>query len=251
MEGGVRLEWPSERSLRDGWLLVVAILLAIQFIFAAATAVSHQLADSNSADLIEIARECSEAKECATKGGAGRLGLFSGASWERLVAFSLRRGGLGQLQFIQLGMLIVSMAITFVILRRYLGTRTAVVSLGVYLPLVFCGFSFGAAVGLRAAAGDDRVVGLIGLGTPVTPVDDRAYDLGFLQTCTQPKLFCSGDRDQFGPRAKLEAFLAALPEPKQLTLIAGADHFFEGRLSEMRAVIEAWVRAKILSEPAV
>ncbi|HZF40042.1 MAG TPA: alpha/beta fold hydrolase [Blastocatellia bacterium] len=119
------------------------------------------------------------------------------------------------------------------------------------LPLVFCGFSFGAAVGLRAAAGDDRVVGLIGLGTPVTPVEDRAYDLGFLQTCTQPKLFCSGDRDQFGPRAKLEAFLAALPEPKQLTLIAGADHFFEGRLSEMRAVIEAWVRAKILSEPAV
>ena len=138
MEGGVRSEWPSARSLRDGWLLVVAILLAIQFIFAAATAVSHQLADSNSADLIEIARECSEAKECATKGGAGRLGLFSGASWERLVAFSLRRGGLGQLQFIQLGMLIVSMAITFVILRRYLGTRTAVVSLGVYLPLVFC-----------------------------------------------------------------------------------------------------------------
>ena len=138
MEGGVRSECPSARSLRDGWLLAVAILLAIQFIFAAATAVSYQLADSNSADLIEIARECSEAKECATKGGAGRLGLFSGASWERLVAFSLRRGGLGQLQFIQLGMLIVSMAITFVILRRYLGTRTAVVSLGVYLPLVFC-----------------------------------------------------------------------------------------------------------------
>ena len=111
-----------------------------------------------------------------------------------------------------------------------------------HLPLVFCGFSFGAAVGLRAAAADDRVVGLIGLGTPV---DDRAYDLGFLKPSTKPKLFCSGDRDQFGQRAKLEAFVASLPEPKQLTLISGADHFFEGRLSEMRTVIEDWVRKEM------
>ena len=116
-----------------------------------------------------------------------------------------------------------------------------------HLPLVFCGFSFGAAVGLRASAPDNRVQGLIGLGTPVTPVDDRAYDLAFLQTSTKPKLFLSGDRDQFGPRAKLEAFVAALPEPKQLTLIPGADHFFEGRLSEMRTVIEAWVNQQILT----
>ncbi len=116
------------------------------------------------------------------------------------------------------------------------------------VPLVFCGFSFGAAVGLRAAASDSRVVGLIGLGTPVTPVDDRAYDLGFLQTCAKPKLFCSGDRDQFGPRAKLEAFVAGLVEPKQLTLISGGDHFFEGRLSEMRKVIEDWVGSQILKK---
>jgi hypothetical protein len=114
------------------------------------------------------------------------------------------------------------------------------------LPIVFAGFSFGAAVGLRAAAGDERVVGLIGLGTPVTPVDDCAYDLGFLQTCTKPKFFCSGDRDQFGPRTKLEAFVADMAEPKQLTLISGGDHFFEGRLSEMRAVIEEWVRTQLL-----
>ena len=93
MEDGVRSEWPSEKSLGDGWLLLVAMVLATQFIFAAATAVSHQLADGNSADLIEIARECSEAQECATKGGAGRLGLFSGASWERLRDLAYDRRG--------------------------------------------------------------------------------------------------------------------------------------------------------------
>ncbi len=115
------------------------------------------------------------------------------------------------------------------------------------LPLVFAGFSFGAAVGLRASAEDSRVVGLIGLGTPVVAVENRSYDLEFLQGCTLPKLFISGDRDQFGPRTKLETFVASLPEPRQLTLIPGADHFFEGRLSEMRKVIEDWVPAHILN----
>ena len=114
------------------------------------------------------------------------------------------------------------------------------------LPLLFAGFSFGAAVGLRASAEDSRVVGLIGLGTPVVAVENRTYDLEFLRGCTLPKLFISGDRDQYGPRAKLEAFVAGLPEPRQLTLIPGADHFFEGRLSEMRKVIEDWVPVHIL-----
>jgi alpha/beta superfamily hydrolase len=116
------------------------------------------------------------------------------------------------------------------------------------LPLVFAGFSFGAAVGLRAAAADSRVVGLIGLGTPVVAVENRSYDLEFLRGCTLPKLFISGDRDQFGPRTKLEEFVASLPAPCQLTMISGADHFFEGRLSEMRKVIEEWVPVHILNK---
>ena len=33
-----------------------------------------------------------------------------------------------------------------------------------------------------------------------------------------------------------------LPDPKKLVLIESADHFFEGRLSEMRTAIEPWVK---------
>jgi alpha/beta superfamily hydrolase len=61
-------------------------------------------------------------------------------------------------------------------------------------------------------------------------------------------LFVSGARDQFGPRAKLEALVASVPEPKKLVLIEGADHFFEGRLRELREAIEAWLRAAISSQ---
>lgn len=111
-----------------------------------------------------------------------------------------------------------------------------------HLPIIFAGFSFGAAVGLRVASEDQRVEALIGLGVPVQPVEDRTYDLSCMSTCAKPKLFVSGSRDQFGPREKLEAFVNSLPEPKKLVVIDSADHFFEGRLREMREAIEAWVR---------
>ncbi len=124
-----------------------------------------------------------------------------------------------------------------------------------HLPLIFAGFSFGAAVGLRAAYADDRVRALIGVGTPVAPVavdteEPRVYTFDFLRDCAKPKLFVSGARDQFGPRAKLEALLASVPEPKKLVVIEGADHFFEGRLRELREAIEAWVKDAVSSQPS-
>jgi uncharacterized protein len=114
------------------------------------------------------------------------------------------------------------------------------------LPLIFAGFSFGAAVGLNAACADDRVKALIGLGTPVAPVDERSYEFSFLRSCDKPKLFVSGSRDQFGPRAKLEELVSSLQEPKKLVIIESADHFFEGRLREMREAIEVWVKESVL-----
>ena len=110
-----------------------------------------------------------------------------------------------------------------------------------HLPMIFAGFSFGAAVGLRAACPDSRVNAAIGLGLPVAPIDDRSYDFSFLNDCVKPKLFVSGDRDQFGTPSQLKAAIDLLPEPKKLVLIAGADHFFEGRLREMRETVEQWV----------
>ena len=125
-----------------------------------------------------------------------------------------------------------------------------------HLPIVFAGFSFGAAVGLRAACADARVKAVIGVGVPAVPVvadneAPRTYAFNFLRDCLKPKLFVSGGRDQFGPRAKLEALVASVPEPKQLVVIEGADHFFEGRLRELRETIESWVRQEIVRDPTL
>lgn len=116
-----------------------------------------------------------------------------------------------------------------------------------HLPIVFAGFSFGAAVGLRAACADSRAKIVIGVGTPAAPAASKneapqAYSFDFLRQCTKPKLFVSGDRDKFGPRDCLEQLVVSAAAPKKLVLIEGADHFFEGRLHELRAAIATWLK---------
>ncbi len=108
------------------------------------------------------------------------------------------------------------------------------------LPILFCGFSFGAATGLRAACPDDHVKGLISLGTPVA-AEGRTYNFQFLESCTKPKLFVSGSHDQFGPQDHLKSVYELLPEPKELVFVENADHFFEGRLAPMQEAVRRWV----------
>ena len=117
-----------------------------------------------------------------------------------------------------------------------------------HLPILFAGFSFGSYVGMRACCGDARVRGLIALGLPAH-ADGRNYTYGYLPTCDQPKLFISGDRDEFGPVAAVEAVVATAPAPKQLVWIGGADHFFVGKLDILQSVIRDWVVQNFLPQP--
>jgi len=108
------------------------------------------------------------------------------------------------------------------------------------LPIIFAGFSFGSATGLRAACPDPEVRALISIGTPVE-AEGRLYSYDFLHTCAKPKLFISGDHDQYGPHAALERVVAHAAEPKELVFVPG-DHFFSGHLSELRLTLESWLQ---------
>lgn len=109
------------------------------------------------------------------------------------------------------------------------------------LPILFAGFSFGAAVGLRAAAVHPQVQGLIMVGTPVN-AEGRAYRYELLRESPLPKLMVSGDHDPFATVAQLEEIFAAAAEPKRLVVIPAADHFFSGHLEELREAVRGWVR---------
>ncbi len=126
--------------------------------------------------------------------------------------------------------------------------RTALDSLSVSFPgksMVLAGFSFGAWVGLRVGCEDNRVAELVGLGIPV-----NSSDLSYLTACKKPKLFLQGEMDQFGSRELVESLVANMPEPKQLAIISGADHFFEGRLDQMTAALNAWLVQRFGPPPA-
>jgi fermentation-respiration switch protein FrsA (DUF1100 family) len=54
-------------------------------------------------------------------------------------------------------------------------------------------------------------------------------------------LFISGSRDQYGPPESLRKVVELAPEPKEVVIVEGGDHFFEGHLAEMQKAIHDWI----------
>jgi len=111
-------------------------------------------------------------------------------------------------------------------------------------PLIAIGFSFGAAMALQACCHPQsrpNVRVLVALGLP-TQADGHHYRYPSLQNCTIPKLFLSGDRDQFAPPAQLAQVAASAADPKRLVLLPGADHFFTGHLPAMQSSLAGWLK---------
>ena len=118
-------------------------------------------------------------------------------------------------------------------------------------PILFAGFSFGSNIGLRACCGDPRVRALVGLGLPVR-ASHRDYKYDFLTKCAQPKLFISGDHDEFSPKGVVEHAIANAPGEKQVVWIENADHFFAGiegspepKLLKMQMAMREWLAATL------
>jgi alpha/beta superfamily hydrolase len=102
-------------------------------------------------------------------------------------------------------------------------------------PLWAAGFSFGAWIALETGAADPRVSALIGIAPPVTR---ETYDFTKTLASTKPKFFVQGDLDELCPLKDLRAFYAKLKEPKELVVIDGANHLFEGKTAEVGEALE-------------
>jgi alpha/beta superfamily hydrolase len=116
-------------------------------------------------------------------------------------------------------------------------------------PVLFVGFSFGSAVGMRACCPDPRVAGLVALGIPVAH-DTRRYEYPWLASCDKPKLFISGTRDEYGPKDGVEAIVARAAGENRLVWVEGGDHFFQSaegpKLGLMQTALDGWVRTNFL-----
>ena len=61
---------------------------------------------------------------------------------------------------------------------------------------------------------------------------------------TKPRLFIQGEHDRFGGREPISSFVHGLPEPRQLHVIEGGDHFFTGHLDALQSTIESWAATR-------
>jgi alpha/beta superfamily hydrolase len=103
------------------------------------------------------------------------------------------------------------------------------------VPLWAAGFSFGSWIALETGAVDARVSVLIGVAPPVSR---EGYSFPHTVESTKPKFLIQGSLDELCPIKDLWAFYAKLPEPKEIAVIDGASHLFEGRAAEVGEAIE-------------
>jgi alpha/beta superfamily hydrolase len=90
-----------------------------------------------------------------------------------------------------------------------------------------CGYSFGSIVALATAVEDPRVKAVAGIAPFVQPED-------LLDQYDRPKLLVCGAQDEFVDSKALEKLLQRMPEPKELALYPGVDHFWMGEEETMR-----------------
>jgi alpha/beta superfamily hydrolase len=103
--------------------------------------------------------------------------------------------------------------------------------------IVMGGFSFGGAVAIRAAA-EQSIAALITVAPAIRLVPVSATRL---PQC--PWLIVQGDRDELVDAADVQRWATQLPTPPQIKLLSGVEHFFHGRLNELRESVTAWLRS--------
>jgi alpha/beta superfamily hydrolase len=104
------------------------------------------------------------------------------------------------------------------------------------LPIWLAGFSFGAAMAVKAAVAEP-VDGLIA----VAPAISRfAQGLATQPTC--PWLIVQGDEDELVDVEETVAWVDSLEPGPELLIINGGEHFFHGRLGELRDAVMRFVQ---------
>ena len=98
------------------------------------------------------------------------------------------------------------------------------------------GFSFGAFVSLRAAA-RERPARLIAVAPPVA-----RFELGTVSHPDCEWLLVQGDADDVVPSADVLAWAARQARAPELHVLAGAGHFFHGRLHELKPLLVDFLR---------
>ena len=98
------------------------------------------------------------------------------------------------------------------------------------------GFSFGGAVAIRAAA-SAKPARLVAVAPAVSRVD-----LSGVSMPDRPWLIVQGDADELVNAEETLRWARAQPFPPEIAVLPGVEHFFHGRLHELRAAVSDYLR---------
>jgi alpha/beta superfamily hydrolase len=98
------------------------------------------------------------------------------------------------------------------------------------------GFSFGGAVAIRAA-GQRDIKRLVTVAPAVKRVN--IVDTARLPPC--PWLLVQGDRDELVNVEDIKRWVQEVRPAPELQVLPGVDHFFHGRLNDLRDVVTRWL----------
>lgn len=108
------------------------------------------------------------------------------------------------------------------------------------LPLWLAGFSFGAAIAIRAAI-RDPVAGLVSVAPAVRRFASGLLDGEAPRQPGCPWLIVQGDEDELVAVDETIAWVNGLEPGPELLVIEGGEHFFHGRLVELREAVAAFI----------
>ena len=97
------------------------------------------------------------------------------------------------------------------------------------------GFSFGSYVALRLAAARDARL-LVTVAPPV-----QRFDFARLEVPRCPWLVVQGDADELVSHEAVLGWARDLNPAPQVEILPGAEHFFHGRLTVLRALVGKWL----------
>jgi hypothetical protein len=105
--------------------------------------------------------------------------------------------------------------------------------------LWLAGFSFGSAVALQAAA----IVRPVALVTVAPPVGRLLATTTAHPRC--PWLVVQGDQDELVDFATVQSWARGFDDPPEFAAMQGAEHFFHGRLGDLRGVTMRFLSEKM------
>lgn len=98
--------------------------------------------------------------------------------------------------------------------------------------VIVVGYSFGAWVGLSAAAENDLAKAMVAIAPPL-----NSFNFDYLRKVKKPKYFIVGDSDELAPLNSFLVLYEEIPAPKKYVVLHGADHFCYGREQEIAKIV--------------